>query len=325
LKGEPEKLGEKVPRRFLEVLGGQTLPPDAAKTSGRVQLAAWIADAKNPLTSRVLVNRVWQHHFGTGLVTTPNDFGVRGQPPSHPELLDWLASRFIEDGWSLKRLHKRILLSRAYQLASTDDPQNVAADPENRWHWRFDRQRIDAESLRDSLLTLGGNLDPTPLAEPHPFPPIEKWEFTQHHPFRATYPSDRRSVYLMTSRLTAVPFFQTFDGPDRNASTPMRDRSVTSVQALFFMNDQFVHEQAERFAERLLRETPNDPARLHRAFAQALQRAPTAEEEARLSRFLQDGRDRLQTASLSDDKLERQVWASLSRALFRTNEFLYLD
>ncbi len=326
LKGEPSRPGETVPRRWLEVFGAEPVPPEVAeKSSGRLQLANWVADAKNPLTARVLVNRVWHYHFGAGLVRTPSDFGVRGQAPDHPELLDWLASRFVEDGWSLKKLHKRIMLSRTYQLVSADVAQNLAVDPDNRLHWRYDRRRLDAESLRDTLLAVTGTLDASPLAEPHPFPPQDKWEFTQHHPFRGTYDTNRRSVYLMTARLNALPFFQAFDGPDRNASSAVRDSSVTTSQALFFMNDKFVHEQAERMAERLLREAGDDSARIQRAFDLTLHRAATDEERERLNTYLSKAREKLVSENVPEEKRERAAWSGLARSIFRTNEFLYLD
>ena len=325
LRGDPEKLGEVVPRKFLDLLGGATLPADAAGTSGRLQLADWIADGKNPLTARVIVNRIWQHHFGAGIVTTPNDFGIRSTAPSHPLLLDWLATRLIADGWSIKRMHKRILLSRTYRLASADDPKNLAADPANRWLWRHTRRRLDAESLRDTALLVSGVLDETPVTEPHPFPAPAKWEFTQHHPFRATYPSKHRSVYLMTARLTAAPFFQAFDGPDRNASTPVRDESVTTIQALYMMNDAFVAERATDFAKRLLRESTDPSARLTRAYALALQREPTTEERTQCEAHLAAARIRLRSGNESDADAEERIWASLARAFFRTNEFLYID
>jgi mono/diheme cytochrome c family protein len=324
IRGEPDKPGAVVPRKFLDVLGGAALAPEHAKESGRRQLADWIADPRNPLTARVIVNRVWHHHFGAGLVRTPSDFGVRGQPPTHPELLDWLAQRFIADGWSFKSLHRMILRSRTYQMSSAEQPAALAADPENRLLWRHNRRRLDAESLRDTLLSVSGALDPTPLNEPHPFPPPEKWEFTQHHPFKDEYPSNRRGVYLMQKRLTAMPYFQTFDGADPNTSSPSRDASVTSVQALYLMNNAFVHEQAAKFAGRLLAWPGNDAERVKRAFELTLARPPTAQERAQSLAHLEKIRTHQQPVS-SDRNPERDAWASLARVLFRLNEFLYLD
>jgi hypothetical protein len=151
LRGDPKNLGPEVPRRFLEVLGGQPLP-SSEKGSGRLELADWIVDPKNPLTPRVMVNRIWQHHFGEGLVRTPNDFGVRGAAPSHPELLDFLAKRFVEGGGSVKAMHRLICLSRTYQLASTGLPEQVKLDPNNEALWKFSRRRLEAEAVRDAML-----------------------------------------------------------------------------------------------------------------------------------------------------------------------------
>ena len=157
-RGDPKNPGPEAPRRFLQILGGQPLPADC-KGSGRLQLAEWLTDPNNPLTARVMVNRIWQHHFGEGLVRTPNDFGKQGQPPTHPELLDYLADRFVRSGWSVKAMHRLILLSRTYQMASTDDEADRAIDPNNEGLWRYDRRRLDAEAIRDSLLAVSGALD----------------------------------------------------------------------------------------------------------------------------------------------------------------------
>jgi hypothetical protein len=324
MRGEPDKPGVVAPRKFLDVLGGAALSPEHALESGRRQLADWIANPRNPLTARVIVNRVWHHHFGAGLVRTPSDFGVRGQPPTHPELLDWLAQRFIADGWSFKSLHRVILLSRTYQMSSAGQPAALTADPENRLIWRHNRQRLDAESLRDTLLSVSGELDPTPLNGPHPFPPPEKWEFTQHHPFKDEYPSNRRSVYLMQKRLTAMPYFQTFDGADANTSSPSRDASVTSVQALYLMNNAFVREQADKLAARLLARPGGDAERVKHTFELTLARPPSAQEREQALAHLEKFRSRPEPASSATD-LDREAWASLVRVLFRLNEFLYLD
>jgi hypothetical protein len=325
IRGDPKRPGDRVPRRFPMVLGGMTLTPEQAKGSGRLQLAGWLTDPANPLTARVIVNRIWKHHFGRGIVSTPSDFGARGAAPSHPALLDWLASRFVADGWSFKRMHRRLMLSSAYRLSSRDEPANLAADAENVLRWRADRRRMDAETIRDTLLTLGGNLEPGMPTAPHPFPPADKWKYTQHYPFKDDYPSNRRTVYLMTKRLRVDPYFTTFDGPDRNAGTPNRDSSITAIQALYLLNDPFVHAQAERFAERLLAERPDDPARLRRAFERTLARPPTDAESAAALLHLDAVRERSRSAGLPTDQTDRQAWASFARVLLRLNEFLYVD
>ncbi|QDV83363.1 PSD1 and planctomycete cytochrome C domain-containing protein [Planctomycetes bacterium TBK1r] len=322
IKGEPTRPGAEVPRGFPEILGGWKLESDLAQsTSGRKQLAQWITHPENPLTARVIVNRVWQRHFGTGIVPSTSDFGLRGESPTHPQLLDWLATDFINNGWSLKHLQRRIMTSRTYALSSASVPENLAHDPNNQLHWRFNRQRLDAESIRDTVLMIAGTLDLTPQTEPYPFPPRDQWKYTQHHPFNDDYPSNKRSVYLMTKRLTAGSYFQTFDGPDPNACTSRRDQSITALQALYFANDQFLHDQSTRFADRVLKQPGDTKSRVEFAFRTVLSRPPTSDETQLLQAHLEKVAGRIGDG----DDQERQVWASLVRSLFRLNEFLYLD
>ncbi len=327
LRGEPQKPGDVIPRRFLEVLGGQTLSAEETRHSGRLSLATWLTAADNPLTARVMANRIWHYHFGTGLVKTPSDFGVRGLPPTHPELLDWLASRFIADGCSIKQMHRRIMLSRTYQLNSQGDHHATAiqADPNNDWHWRFNRQRLDAESLRDTLLLLSGELDTRMPREPHPFPSSDKWKYTQHHPFRDVYDTNRRSVYLMMARLNARPFFTTFDGADQNASTSVRDSSVTTVQSLYLLNDPFVHEKAAKLVARLLQLDLDHDARLALAYELILGRPPTAAERSDITEWMRLMNDALKQSENDKAVRERETWTAFTRSMLRTNEFLYVD
>jgi mono/diheme cytochrome c family protein len=318
IKGDPERLGPEVPRRFPTVLGGQTLPPDA-KGSGRLELANWIADAKNPLTARVMVNRIWHYHFGKGIVPTPSNFGTMGRPPTHPELLDRLAAEFVERKWSVKAMHRLIMLSRTYQQSSRDDAVNAKIDVANEYLWRFDRRRLDAESIRDTLLAVGGNLDRMPGGA-HPFPEMAKWNFTQHYPFKAVYETNKRSVYVMQQRFQRHPFFALFDGADTNASTDRRITSTTPLQALFLMNDPLVHEQAKKFAARVVNDGKDDAARIARAYVLLYGRAPTADETTTAVAYLAKI-----TAKLSDSSKPNSAWESLARALFLSNEFVYID
>lgn len=317
IKGDADRLGKEVPRRFPVILGGQTLASDV-KGSGRLELARWITDPANPLTARVMVNRIWQYHFGQGIVPTSNDFGKQGRMPTHPELLDWLADTFVKDGWSIKRMHKLIMLSRAYQLASSDDEANLRLDPANDLHWRCARRRLDAESIRDAMLAVSGNLDRT-AGGPHPFPPQPKWDFTQHKPFKAVYDSNRRSVYLMTQRIARHPFLALFDGPDTNASTASRTTTTTPLQALFLMNDPFVHEQARALAARLLKEQGDDAARIDRAFVLLFGRPPSAEETMQSREYVARVAERLR-----GEPAQRAAWESFARSLFMSNEFVYV-
>ncbi len=323
IKGDPAKAGTEVPRRFPQVLGGQLLATDE-QGSGRLQLARWIADPANPLTARVMVNRLWQHHFGKGIVPTPNDFGKQGKPATHPELLDCLARQFVESGWSIKALHRLIVLSRTYQMSSDDSEAAMKVDPANDLLWRHNRRRLDAESIRDSLLVLGGNLDSTMGGE-HPFPPQKDWDFTQHKPFKAVYETNRRSVYLMTQRIQRHPFLAIFDGPDTAASTSGRVISTTSLQALYLLNDPFVHEQAAKFAARVRAARDDDVERIDLAYQLAFGRKPTHEEVAASREYLSKAAEKLKTAGGAEDQRLSQAWESFARVLFRANEIVYLN
>ena len=323
IKGDPNKLGEVAPRHFLTVLGGQTLS-DTDTTSGRLHLAEWITDRNNPLTARVMANRIWLHHFGQGIVPTPNDFGRQGKSPSHPELLDWLALKFMESGWSTKAMHREIMLSRVYRTNSIQSSIARETDPTNTWLSSFPRLRMDAESIRDTLLTLGGSLDPK-RGEAHPFPPQSKWKFTQHNPFKAVYETNHRSVYLMTQRIQRHPFLAIFDGADPAVSSPMRQVSTTPLQALYFLNDPFVHKQAAGFAERVISHAESREDRLQFAYRLALGRFPTSSEMESSTRLLDSIGTALAGASSNAKEVESQSWQSLLRSLFRLNEFVYLD
>jgi hypothetical protein len=322
-KGDPARPGPVVHRRFLSALNGAELPADDP-TSGRLQLANWIVDPANQLTARVMVNRIWLYHFGRGIVPTPNDFGRQGKPPSHPELLDWLSIRFIESGWSIKSLHREIMLSRTYRLSSRRDEQAIAADPSNELLGAFPRRRLDAEAIRDTLLFLAGNLDLTPGGA-HPFPPQTEWKFTQHNPFKAVYETNRRSVYLMTQRIQRHPYLAIFDGADPSASTAFRGTSTTPLQALYLLNDEFVHAAAEGFVRRLRNEASEDERRLEIAYQLALGRNPGREEVESGIAFLAEVRRRLHEDGIQGDALEEQAWQALARVLFRLSEFVYID
>ncbi len=316
LRGDPEQLGEVVPRRWLDVFGGEKVAAEAG--SGRAELAEWIL--AEPLAARVIVNRLWQWHFGRGLVATANDFGSRGEPPSHPELLDWLAARFLAEGGRLKPMHRLIMQTQAYRRSSLTRQAAVEADPDNRLLARFTRRRLSAEELQDTLLAVTDRLDRS-AGEAHPFPPESTWKFTQHGPFEAVYPTTRRSVYVMRPRQRQHPFFALFDGADPNASTPRRETTTVPTQALYFLNDRFFHEQAEALAARLTAEYPPPPVggslaatRIHQAFSLALQRAATNEEIELLSVLVED--------TAVD---EVAAWTGLARVVLASSEFLHVD
>ncbi len=328
IKGEPSKPGEVVPRRFLSVLGGQELPPTDV-TSGRLQLANWIADENNPLTARVMVNRIWQYHFGRGIVETPNDFGRQGKNPSHPDLLDWLATHFMEEGWSVKRLHRTIMLSHTYRLGSDKPSQALEIDPTNAFLSSFPRRRLDAESIRDTMLLHGGSLDLSPSG-PHPFPPQGEWNFTQHNPFKAIYETNHRSVYLMTQRIQRHPYLAIFDGPDPATSTGNRTSSTTPLQALYLLNDKFVHDQASGFTERLLAQSQKDSsdldkARLELVWNLLFSRPITPDEQQQALNGLQKIATAYRTLETPPAEVERLAWQAITRSLFRSNEFVTID
>lgn len=308
LRGDPEKLGDEIPRRWLAVFGAD--PVGVNRESGRRELADHIV--AHPLLARVMVNRVWQWHFGRGLVSTPNDFGVRGEAPSHPELLDRLAAEFVASGYRLKPLHRLIVSSAAYQRSSAVSGEHVDSDAENRWLSRFNPRRLTAEELRDSLLAASGQLDLS-FGEAHPFPPESEWKYTQHTPFNAVYDSSHRSAFLMVQRQRRHPFLALFDGADPNASTPQRQATTVPTQALYFLNDPFFHAQAAAVAASL---SPSDrePSRLSALFQRVLQREPTVEEREALEALL---------ANLPGTVEER--WAAVTRVVLSTNEFLFLD
>ncbi|MEY4200138.1 MAG: hypothetical protein RLZZ265_1878 [Verrucomicrobiota bacterium] len=304
-RGDPEKLGDEVPRRWLSILGGDKVAADTG--SGRKELGDWIA--KSPLAARVMVNRIWEWHFGQGLVRSSNDFGARGEKPTHPELLDWLAVKFVESGFSVKAMHRLILSSAAYQRASAAPS---ATDPDNRLLAHFPRRRVTAEEMRDSLLAASGQLDVTP-AEAHPFPAEATWKFTQHNPFNAVYETNKRSAYLMVQRQRRHPFLSLFDGADPNATTAARQTTTVPTQALYFINDPFFHAQAAAFAAKL-NKLPDDDKRISEAWRILYQRKPTAAETQRTKAFL---------ASYPADNASK--WAAQVRVLLASNEFLHVD
>ena len=304
-RGDPEKLGPEIPRRWLAVFGGAEVPRDSG--SGRRELGDWVA--RHPLAARVMVNRIWEWHLGRGLVRSSNDLGARGEPPTHPELLDFLASRFVQSGYSVKAIHRLILHTATYQRTSAVPGP---ADPENRWLSHYSRRRLTAEELRDSLLMVSGQLDLS-AGESHPFPQEKTWRFTQHAPFNAVYETNRRSAYLMVQRQRRHPYLALFDGADPSASTPTRQSTTVPTQALYFINDPFFHAQAGKLAGTLLME-PSDEARLRRACRMLFQRGPSKTERERVRRFLED---------YPGDAAEK--WSALSRVLLASNEFLFVE
>lgn len=260
-RGQPGNRGPNVPRQFLEVVAGSERQP-FKDGSGRLELARAIASPDNPLTARVIVNRVWQHHFHAPLVSTPSDFGLRCDPPTHPQLLDWLASRLIDSGWSLKTLHREILLSTTYQQSSVDNPRRRAVDPENRLLWRMNRGRLELEPMRDAILAVAGDLDAT-MGGP-------SIEITKHPTPR------RRTVYGFIDRQNLPALFKTFDFALPDTHSPGRFQTSVPQQTLFLRNSAFLREEARRLAARFGSDSTS--LQVRGLFRRVLSRAPSADE-----------------------------------------------
>jgi hypothetical protein len=312
LRGNPNNQGPEVPRQFLQVVAGEARQP-FRDGSGRLELARAIASKDNPLTARVIVNRIWQHHFGQGLVRTPSDFGLRGEPPTHPRLLDWLAATFVENGWSVKQLHRLILLSRVYQQGSDNNPAYQQRDPDNRLLWRMNRLRLDFEELRDSLLAVGGRLDPR-LGGP-------AVDLTTA-PF-----AGRRSVYGFIDRQNLPGLFRTFDFATPDASAPQRYTTTVPQQALFLMNSPFVVEQARRLAGQPdLLALPQPEERIAYLYRRLYGRAPERDEAAGGLQFVQAAlaaEHNGQPGPKADQPLS--AWEKYAQVLLLANEFAYVD
>jgi mono/diheme cytochrome c family protein len=315
IRGNPNNRGDAVPRRFPLILASVDSKP-FTQGSGRLELAQDIASKDNPLTARVLVNRVWLYHFGEGIVRTPSDFGARGEPPTHPQLLDYLAARFMADGWSIKKLHRLILLSSAYQENCQASPRAIALDPENRLLSHANRQRLDLEALRDSLLAVSGQLD-TKMYGP-------SVELTT-----APY-STRRTVYGYIERQNLQAMYRTFDFASPDTSNAQRHHTTVPQQALFMMNSPFVIEQAQHLARRSeIMALPNDAARIRAVYRLLYGRVPTPEEAALGLAFLRQAGPQAATAALAQNKTGTSApltaWDKYVHTLLMTNEFSFVD
>src|SRR5262247_175475 len=318
-RGAPDAKGPAVTPGALSVINETDYefpapPPNANSSYRRRGLAEWLTSRQNPLTARVMVNRIWQHHFGEGIVRTPSNFGKLGEPPTHPELLDWLAVEFVERGWSVKQMHRLMMTSQAYQMAADDIAANLAIDPENRFFWRMPRTRLEAEIIRDQILAVAGNLDRA-IGGPAIFPYIDPKLFQSST--KRTWqgkPDDdpstwRRSLYVFSKRSIRYPLFETFDQPNLINSCERRNRSTIAPQALLLMNNNFVINEAQYFSERLRHEAGDDArAQVERAYRLALGRAPTAFERAKTVEFIRGSPNGL---------------TEFCQAVFNLNEFAY--
>jgi hypothetical protein len=318
-RGSPEARGSAMTPGVLSVANAgewrfPEAPADAKSSWRRRGFAEWLVHPDNPLTARVMVNRLWQHHFGEGLVRTPSNFGKMGEPPSHPELLDWLAVELQGQGWRLKPLHRMMLTARAYQMASVDRPANVKIDPENRLLWRMPRVRLEAETVRDAVLAVAGTLDRA-IGGPAIFPFIDPdlFEKSSRRDWKGLPDSDpatwRRSLYVFSKRSIRYPMFEAFDQPNLINSTDRRNRTTIAPQALILMNNPMVLFQAGKFADRVRAEAGGDVSRqIEVAYELALARAPDALEQSRGINFVRQ----------SDGAL-----SEFCHLLFNLNEFVY--
>ena len=292
LRGDRNNLGDETPPRNITILC--TGPPKVfTKGSGRLEFAEAIASPANPLTARVMVNRIWQSHFGTGIVRTTSNFGQLGERPVNPELLDYLAARFIENKWSIKAMNREIMLTSTYQLSTEDSPKAFTADPENRLLWRADRKRLDVEELRDSLLFVSGKLDPKAGGPPE----------------QLTVENKRRTVYGFVSRKDLDPLLALFDFPNPNATSEQRIVTTVPLQGLFFLNSPLMISQTEALAERI-GSTGDQAASIQKTYRLLFGRAATPQEIALGTEFLKNNKD--------------QPWPKYLQVLLSSNEFIFI-
>ncbi|HEY1065162.1 MAG TPA: DUF1553 domain-containing protein, partial [Pirellulales bacterium] len=323
IRGSHLTLGKSVRRGVPEVLALAGQPAIPEKASGRLEFAKWLADDKNPLTARVAVNRLWRWHFGEGIVSTTENFGKLGTAPTNPALLDWLAAEFIQRGWSIKSMHKLMLLSNTYQLSSRNDEQNALVDVENKYHWRAQVQRLDAESIRDSLLAVSGLLDEqrggTLLS-------IEKWKLIFDHTSKdeTTYDTNRRSLYLPVVRNNLYDVFSLFDYSNADVPVGSRENSTVAPQALYMLNSPLLLKTAAAMTERLFHEAPTDDARIERLYTLAFGRSPASDERERFLQYL-DKLETLMREKQSETDSRRAAWQAAVQSVFASNEFIYVN
>ncbi|HYF35675.1 MAG TPA: DUF1549 and DUF1553 domain-containing protein, partial [Prosthecobacter sp.] len=328
IRGSHLTLGKPVERGFPLVMQASLAPKPAFpdKQSGRLELARWLASSDHPLTTRVIVNRVWTWHFAQGIVATPDNFGILGQPPAQPELLDWLARWFSANGWSLKNLHRLIMLSATYQQSSeplpTTKQKAYSADPENRLLWHFPVRRLEAEEVRDAVLSVAGQID---LRMGGKTVPLRNRQFVFNHTSKdaTTYESTRRALYLPIIRNNLYDLFQQFDYPDPTVSTGLRNSTIVAPQALLLMNSEVATEAGTGFAKRLLKIADTDQ-RIDQAHQLAYGR-PAAPADLVKGRSFITTVDAHLASDLSDAaRREQRAWALYCQALMMANEFIYL-
>jgi Protein of unknown function (DUF1553)/Protein of unknown function (DUF1549)/Planctomycete cytochrome C len=325
VRGSHWTLGPVAPRRFLRVIAGDNQSAIGAQDSGRRQLAQWLTQKDHPLTSRVMANRIWRWHFGRGIVPSTDNFGRLGEPPTNQPLLDWLARRFIERGWSIKAMHRLIMLSNTYQMSSRYDARAAETDPENTLLWRMNRRRLEAENIRDAIMAVSGDLD---FTEGGSILAYKDRQYVSNTEKRGKIDYDRniRAVYLPVIRSSMYEVFQAFDLPDPSMSNGDRDSTVVAPQALFMMNGSVALEHSRKMAERLLaRADLDDAGRIRDAYERALGRAAAPQEIDRALAFI--ARVERAMEKRKENAAERRVfaWQSFCKSLIASNEFIYLN
>jgi len=329
IRGDLSQPGDTVPRGLVEVLCAKGEPLNISEGSGRLDLAWFIASKDNPLTARVMVNRIWLHLMGQGIVTTPDNFGVMGIQPTHPELLDHLAVSFMENGWSIKKLIREIMLSRAYQMSSTHNAKNFAADPDNKTHWRSSQRRLDAEAVRDSMLSVAGILDFYPI-DGSPVARISEGRQGLFQLARevASNPSVNRSIYLPIVRDQIPDVLSVFDYPDASLVNGQRETTNVPSQSLFLLNNPEAISIADAFARRVAEQEGSPLDRLAYAYSLAFSRAPTPEELTAIRTFWMRFPEQVSGGRASKEARDTAQLAALSafcQSLFASAEFRYLN
>ncbi len=325
IRGNTQTLGDPAPRIFPRIIAGEKQTPAASNLSGRLEFAQWLTREDNPLTSRVMVNRTWLHHFGEGIVRSPDNFGKLGERPTHPELLDWLSIQFVKNGWSLKKLHRTMLLTSTYQMGTTYDAKAALADPENRLLWRAHRRRASVEQIRDGMLFVSGNLDRTTGGSQLKTENIG-YVTNDQSGNGAQYDSPRRAIYLPVIRYAVYVVFQVFDFVEPSFPNGQRASTTVAPQALFLLNGQFVVEQSKGLADRLLTaEGLDDAARIKQAYLLAYGRPAAADEVAAALEFIKHYEGQLAARDMDAAKRRHTAWASFSQLLLASSEFLTIN
>ncbi|TWU05237.1 Planctomycete cytochrome C [Symmachiella macrocystis] len=325
LRGSHLTLGDVVPRHFPRVLCSDTPPSLPSNSSGRLEYAHWLTTPDHPLTARVMVNRIWRWHFGKGLVSTVDNFGLQGQPPTHPKLLDWLAVRFVEEDWSIKAMHRLIMLSAAYQRSSGFDSHRAAVDPDNLLYWRFDVRRLEAETIRDALLATSGTLDRT-LGGNLLAVKNRDYLFDHTSQDKSNYDIRRRSIYVPVIRNHLYDVFQLFDYTDASVLNGNRNTSTIAPQALFLMNSQLAIDLTTAMADRLLDADGTRKERVTQLFLEAYGRPPTEDELTRADLFLTQFMELTAQEKSSQDNVggTQQAWQALCQSVISSSEFIYV-